>query len=79
MDILHEEQKRSIQQVQGIQSLDRKLHRKEDQYFSFRSNSHQMNSKSYAKIQGLRGSYPLHIIHNRMGLQKESIERSWKL
>ena len=31
-------------------------------------NSHQMNSKSYAKTLGLRGSYPLHIIHNRMGL-----------
>ena len=31
-------------------------------------NSHQMNSKSYGKIQGLRGSYTLHIIHNKMGL-----------
>ena len=30
------------------------------------------NSKSYAKTQGLTGSYPLHIIHNRMGLQKGS-------
>ena len=42
-------------------------------------NSDQMNSKSYAKTWGLRGSYPLHIIHNRMGLQKGRIERSWKL
>ena len=42
-------------------------------------NSHQMNSNSYAKIQGLRGSYPLHIIHNKMGLQKGRIELSWKL
>ena len=41
-------------------------------------NSHQMNSKSYAKTQGLRGSYPLHIIHNKMGLRKEIIEWSWK-
>ena len=31
-------------------------------------NSHQMNSKTYAKNQGLRRSYPIHIIHNRMGL-----------
>ena len=31
-------------------------------------NSLQMNSKSYAKNQGLRGSYPLLIIHNKMGL-----------
>ena len=31
-------------------------------------NSHQINSKSYAEIHGLRGSYPLHIIHNRMEL-----------
>ena len=29
-----------------------------------------MNSKSYAKIQGLRGSYPLRIIHNKMGFAK---------
>ena len=42
-------------------------------------NSHQMNSKSYANIQGLRGSYPLHIIRNKMGLQKGRIENSWKL
>ena len=41
-------------------------------------NSHQMNSKSYAKNQGLRGSYLLHIIQNRMGLQKGRIEPSWK-
>ena len=27
-----------------------------------------MNSKSYAKTQGLRGSFPLHIIHDKMGL-----------
>ena len=31
-------------------------------------NSLQMNSKSYAKNQGLRGSCTLLIIHNRMGL-----------
>ena len=30
-------------------------------------------------FQVLRGSYPLHIIHNRMGLQKERRELSWKL
>ena len=36
--------------------------------------SHQMNSKSYAKTQGLIGIYPLYIIHNKMGLQKERIE-----
>ena len=42
-------------------------------------NSHQMSSKSYAKTQGLRGSCPLHIIHNRMGLHKGRIELSWKL
>ena len=35
--------------------------------------------KSYAKTQGLRGSYPLHIIQNKMGLQKGRIELSWKL
>ena len=29
-----------------------------------------MNSRNYAKIQGLRGSYPIHIIHNRMGLKE---------
>ena len=29
----------------------------------------QMNSKSYVKNQGLRGSCPLLIIHNRMGLR----------
>ena len=39
----------------------------------------QMNSKSYVKNRGLRGSWPLHIIHNRIGLQKGRIERSWKL
>ena len=38
-----------------------------------------MNSKNYANIQGIRGSYPLHIIYNRMGLQKGRIEQSWKL
>ena len=42
-------------------------------------NSHQMNSKTYAKNKGLRGSYTLLIIHNRMGLQKGIIELSWKL
>ena len=42
-------------------------------------NSHQMNSKSYAKTHGLRGSFPLLTIHNRMGLQKSRIELSWKL
>ena len=42
-------------------------------------NSHQMNLKSYARIRGLRGSYPLHIIHKRMGLQKGRIKLSWKL
>ena len=31
MDILYEEERWSIQQVQGIQSLDWELHRKEDQ------------------------------------------------
>ena len=41
--------------------------------------SHQMNSKTYAKNQGLRGSYPLHIIHNRLGLYKGILELSWKL
>ena len=45
----------------------------------FSDNSRQMNSKSYAKTQGLRRSYPLHIIHNRIGLQKGRIELSWKL
>ena len=34
MDILHEEQRQSIHQVQGIQRLDKKLHREEDQDFS---------------------------------------------
>src|SRR5882757_5825985 len=42
-------------------------------------NSLQMNSKSYAKNQGLRGSCPLLIIHNRMGLQNGKTELSWKL
>src|SRR5713226_40292 len=42
-------------------------------------NSLQMNSRGYAKTQGLRGSCPLLIIHNRMGLQKGRIELSWKL
>ena len=42
-------------------------------------NSLQMNSKSYVKNQGLRGSCPLLTIHNRMGLQKGRIEPSWKL
>ena len=42
-------------------------------------NSHQINSKSYAKTQGLRGSCPLLIIHKKMGLQKRIIELSWKL
>ena len=31
-------------------------------------NSHQMNSKTYANNQVLRRSYPIHIIHNIMGL-----------
>ena len=39
----------------------------------------QINSKSYAKNQGLRGSCPLLIIHNRMGLQNRRTELSWKL
>ena len=30
--------------------------------------------KELCKDQGLRGSSPLHIIHNRMGLYKERIE-----
>ena len=38
-----------------------------------------MNSKSYVKNQGLRGSCPLLIIHNRMGLQNGRTEPSWKL
>ena len=36
-------------------------------------------SKSYAKNQGIRGSCPLLIIHNRMGLWNGRIELSWKL
>ena len=36
MDILYEEQICSIQQVQGIESLDRKPHKKEDQDFSIK-------------------------------------------
>ena len=58
------------------------LSREEDQDFfdqTMAENSHQMNSRNYAKIQGLRGCWPLHIIHNKMGLQKEKIERSLKL
>ena len=35
--------------------------------------------KELAKTQGLIGSFPLHIIHNKMGLQKGRIELSWKL
>ena len=31
MDILYEEQRKSFQQVQGLQSLDREPHRKEEQ------------------------------------------------
>ena len=31
-------------------------------------NSHQINSKSYAKTQGLRGSCPLHIIQKKNGI-----------
>ena len=31
-------------------------------------NSLRMGSKNYVKTQGLRGSFPLLIIHNRMGL-----------
>ena len=42
-------------------------------------NSLRMNSKSYVNNQGLRGSCPLLIIHNRMGLRNEIIELSWKL
>ena len=42
-------------------------------------NSLQMNSKSYAKNQGLRGSCPLLTIHNRMGLRNGRTELSWKL
>ena len=38
-----------------------------------------MNSRGYAKTRGLRGSCPLLIIHNRMGLQNRRIELSWKL
>ena len=41
-------------------------------------NSHQMNSKNYVDIRGLRGSWPLHIIHSRMRLQKGRIEWLWK-
>ena len=33
MDLLHEEQRRSVQQVQGIQSLDREPHRKKIKIF----------------------------------------------
>ena len=36
-----------------------------------------MNSKNYAKNQGLRGSCPLLTIQNKMGLQKGRIEPSW--
>ena len=42
-------------------------------------NSLQMNSKSYVKNQGLRGSCLLLIIYNIMGLQNKRIELSWKL
>ena len=42
-------------------------------------NSLQMNSNSYAKNQGLRGSCPLLIIHNRKGLWNGRTELSWKM
>ena len=42
-------------------------------------NSLRMNSKSYARNRGLRGSCPLLIIHKRMGLRNGRIELSWKL
>ena len=42
-------------------------------------NSLRINSKSYAKNQGLRGICLLLIIHNRMGLRNGRIEPSWKL
>ena len=42
-------------------------------------NSLRMNSKSYAKNQRLRGSCPLLIIHNRMGLRNGRTKPSWKL
>ena len=42
-------------------------------------NSLWMNSKSYVKNQGLRGIFPLLIIHNRMGLWNGRTELSWKL
>ena len=42
-------------------------------------NSLQMSSKNYVKTQGLRGSCPPLIIHNRMGLHKGIIELSWKM
>ena len=70
MGLLHEEQRCSIQQIQGIQSLFNQI---------MAENSLQMNSKSYAKNQGLRWTCPLLIIHNRMVLQKGRIELSWKL
>ena len=59
MDLFHEEQRLSIQQVQGIQSLDKKTtqrRRLRSFYQTMAANSHQRNSRNYAKIQGLRES-----------------------
>ena len=77
MGLLHEEQRSSIQQVQGIQIALKIRSRPFDQIMA--DNSLQMNSKSYVKNQGLRGSCLLLIIHNIMGLRNGRMELSWKL
>ena len=80
MDILRKEQRWSIQQSsRNSKPLSRTTQKRRSRPFDqiMVENSHQMNSKSYAKTQGLRGIYPLHIIHNIMGLQKGIIEWSW--
>ena len=74
MDLLYEKQRWSVQQVQGIQSLYQEPYWKEVQDQIIVDNSLRMNSKSYTKKQGLRGSCQLLIIHNRMGLQNGRME-----
>ena len=78
MDILYENKDEVFNKFKEFKSLIENHIEKKIKTFQSDNDRDQMNSKTYANNQGLRGSYPLHIIHSKMGLQKEIIERSWK-
>ena len=70
MDLLHENKDEVFSKFKEFKSLINNHTEKKIKTFDqiTAENSHQMNSKNYAKNWGLRGSFPLLTIHNRMWL-----------